>query len=245
MSQNQIFQNSLNTVKKQIRSFIDKAQENMTEEISKLIAYTFRDVARNRLIRSNNAISQQQSVIERVSKSIMVRKYKSGYKIVLSSQTDPEGLLMFLEFGTGLVGKAKPHSWAKSIGWKYAINENEKSKQNPDLPHYVTRSNGKRGWFWRPQGDITKYIDKDDMVENYKRTYNAYRLKPEHPKYGSTTKFWETHRLTGNPRLVFSSGIKPLRFLYRTRLDIVKAINRANGDINKLKQELQILRSAI
>lgn len=235
MSQNQIFQNSLNTVKKQIRSFIDKAQKDMTEEISKLIAYTFRDVARNRLIRSNNAISQQQSVIERVSKSIMVRKYKSGYKIVLSSQTDPEGLLMFLEFGTGLVGKDNKHSWAGKIGWQYAINEE----------NYRTRSNGKRGWFWRPQGDNTKYIDKDDMVENYKRTYNAYKLKPEHPIFGRTTKFWETHRLTGNSRVVFSSGIKPLRFLYRTRLDIVKAINRANGDINKLKQELDILRSAI
>ena len=235
MAQNQIFQNSLNTVKKQIRSFIDKAQKDMTEEISKLVAYTFRDVARRRLIKTNNAISQQQAVIKNVAQSIMVRKYKSGYKIVLSRQTDPEGLLMFLEFGTGLVGKENPHSWAGGIGWQYAINEE----------NYKTRSNGKEGWFWRPQGDNTKYIDKDDMVENYKRTYNAYRLKPEHPRYGRTTKFWETHRFTGNPRVVFSSGIKPLRFLYRTRLDIIKAINRANGDIEKLKQELEILRSAI
>lgn len=244
MAQNQIFQNSLNNVKKQLRSFIDKAQKDMTEEISKLVAYTFRDVARKRLIKTNNAISQQQAVIKNVAQSIMVRKYKSGYKVVLSRQTDPEGLLMFLEFGTGLVGKANPHSWAGSIGWKYAINENEKSKQNPLLPHYVTRSNGKKGWFWRPQGDNTRYIDKDDIVENYKRKYNAYRIKPEHPIFGRTTKFWETHRLVGNPRLVFSSGIKPLRFLYRTRLDIIKAINRANGDIEKLKQELEILRSA-
>ena len=235
MSQNQIFQNSLNNVKQQLRSFIDKAQKDMTEEISKLIAYTFRDVARRRLIKTNNAISQQQAVIKNVAQSIMVRKYKSGYKVVLSRQTDPEGLLMFLEFGTGLVGKNNQHSWAGNIGWQYAINEDK----------YKTRSNGKEGWFWRPQGDNTRYIDKDDMVENYKRTYNAYKLKPEHPIFGRTTKFWETHRLTGNPRVVFSSGIKPLRFLYRTRLDIVKAINRANGDINKLKQELQILRSAI
>ena len=245
MAQNQIFQNSLNNVKKQLRSFIDKAQKDMTEEISKLVAYTFRDVARRRLIKTNNAISQQQAVIKNVAQSIMVRKYKSGYKVVLSRQTDPEGLLMFLEFGTGLVGKANPHSWAGSIGWKYAINENENSKQNPKLPHYVTRSNGKRGWFWRPQGDNTRYIDKDDMVENYKRSYDAYKLKPEHPIFGKTTPLWKTYRITGNPRVVFSSGIKPLRFLYRTRLDIVKAINRANGDIEKIKQELEILRSAI
>ena len=235
MAKNQTFKSAFNDLRKEIKEFVRESVEQ-AKELEELIAKTFRDRARQRLIATNNAIPSQQSYISKLANNIQARKYANGWQVVVLK--DSEGLLMFLEYGTGLIGKNEPHPEAGEIGWVYAIN-----KDNKEI---YREFDGRKGWFWRPQGDKNRYIDKDDYVYKYQRSFKKEGIKPTDyrvdPERGGG--LWQTDRNVGDARVVFSEGIKPLRYLYLTMREIELAIDTANGDIDLLYKLLNMIRSA-
>jgi hypothetical protein len=227
------FDRQLKEVRKELKEFIQE-QVSLGEELQYKIAITFRDRARERLIKGNNAIPSQQAFISKLANYIYVRKQAGGYAVVV--QMDKEGLLMFLEYGTGLAGKNNPHPEAGEIGWVYAINE-----RNENI--YKETERGK-GWFWRPQGDKNRYIDENDYVYEYQRSFAKEGTKPtdyrvDPPRGGG---LWQTDRNVGDARVVFSQGIKPIRYFYLTKLEIEREIFYADGDIVMLNDSLDKLR---
>lgn len=235
--QNKAFLSSVKKTKKELTTVVAKAVSENCDNIGELIAKTFVTRAKQRLLRDNNGTNQ--TLIKRASQGIFARRYNGKWRVVVSRQFDEEGILIFLEYGTGLVGKANKHPEAGKVGWDYAINEDD----------YKRRSNGKTGWFFRPQG-LDRYIDKDDIAEIYKRSFKAEGNKPfsieYYDRYGNGGGgLWKTNRIAGSTaKVVFSSGIKPVRYLYNTKLEIVRLINSCNGDQEKLVQKLNELRSA-
>lgn len=84
-----------------------------------------------------------------------------------------EGIMEFLEFGTGLLGKSAPHNRAIYRGWDYAIHESE-------YKHHA----GKTGFIFILKDGY--YLAKDD------------------------------EQLTDEKPVIFSQGIKPMRYWYDT-----------------------------
>ena len=183
---------------KEIRKQIDSA-----EHINELIAETFVTRARARLSLNNNA--KNQAVISKLLGNIYSRKTKNGVQIVI--RQDPEGLMTYLEYGTGLLGEAYAHPEASEFGWNYRQND---YYENPAYKSV----NGRRGWFFRTFSPNI-YIDNND-----------------------------SDRREGGS-LVFSQGIKPVRYIYDTRIEIEDLIVKADGDFVYLEQLLKRLKPVI
>ena len=152
---------------------------------------------------------------------------------------DKDGLVMFLEYGTGLKGKREPHPESVDskfdgfkVGWKYAVNLNNyktvtlrDDKNKPTQvtqPCYITR-NGKRGFVFKKRD--ASYIDKEDVL--FKNEYTSqYRwVKGYTDKNGRVVKAFT--RRNKNPRTytskttyVLSTGITPVRFIYDAKQEI-------------------------
>jgi hypothetical protein len=160
---------------------------------------------------------------------------------VMKVPMDKNKLVMFLEYGTGLEGQSNPHPDASSFGWEYAINdgkvkevnkkygyiENDKLKARKIFRNqewYVDKF-GRRGFIFRYRGK--EYLDSKDIV--FKNTYNedgpaegSYALKYIQPKKGKQKPYWRRNRViegldATKKMYAFSSGLKPLRFIYDTR----------------------------
>ena len=139
------YRQQINEMRKQIAS---------AERVGELFAKKFVERARDRLGKNNNA--KDQSIIEKLKGNIYAREGKDGWQIVI--RQDPEGLMTFLEYGTGLLGQGSSetdgHPEAIKIGWDY--------RQNDYIGNPAYRTvNNKRGWFFR-SSDPNIYIDKND-----------------------------------------------------------------------------------
>lgn len=165
------------------------------ENISKLVAEIFVSRARGRLEKYAN--TDNLGLISRLKSNIYYRPSKSGYQIII--RQDPEGLMTYLEYGTGLFMGASPHPEANKIGWTYGGNAGSSQA-------YKT-VNGRFGWFFRTE-DPDTYIDRNDSDR----------------REGGT--------------LVFTQGIKPIRYIYNTRKEIEDLITRSKGDYVWLEKEL-------
>lgn len=202
------------------------------EEISKQLAEQFVEEARNNLISNSNPAPESIGLISRIANSITYKKTsednKKGY--IVRIPMDREGLVMFLEYGTGLMGKnySKIDSdfahEANSIGWKYAIHENR----------YKTRKKtGKRGFIFTPTKGY--YIDKDDeyivepsyeeqitkvLIKGYVRvSKKTGKVTTVKPYYRSQRKM--VQKSTGK---IISSGITPVRFIYKAKNSILNSL---------------------
>lgn len=148
MAKNSTYSSIVEQYRKQIKEL--RKQVDSAEHISELIADTFVERARERLLKNNNA--KNLSVIQGLLGNIYKRKGKNEYQIVV--RQDPEGLMTFLEYGTGLLGEAYSHPEATSFGWTYRQND---YFENPAYKSV----NGRRGWFFRTYSPNV-YIDKND-----------------------------------------------------------------------------------
>lgn len=197
MAKNAMVVTGLNKLKQGIKQLRQEVAQ-MGSELPKRICDVFRDRARKRLIANTHS---QNINVQSLAMRIQSVPYKNGAYIRIYD--NEEGLMMFLEYGTGLKGEADNHQMSGEIGWGYALN-----RENPKI---YKSYNDKLGW-------IFEYDSNDHYI-------------------GSDDEVWEYDYKT----LIFTQGIKPVRYLYNTLIEIQDTIRRANGNYKTLIQMLDAL----
>lgn len=194
MAKDAIFVSGLKELRKSIKDKVSELQ-NLEDTLTEKICKTFVQRSRDRLLQKAN--TDQLGLIQSLLGNIYYRPAKSGYQIIV--RNDEEGLMMFLEYGTGLQGEAYRHPQASMVGWEYAMNVS-------DYKNFQDKS----GWFFQQRDN--NYVDREDITIE-RRTSTA----------------------------VFSQGIKPVRYIYDTWLEIQDVIRRSRGDYNLLMKMLDQL----
>ena len=180
---------------------------------------------------------------------VQITKKLKGYKVIIPNRKD--GLTMFLEYGTGLTGLRNPHEettkyldikpWATEFitGWKYAVNrdkyktvylktENSKNQRvKVTQPCYITKS-GKRGFVFKKTKN--SYIDKND-VEFHNEYTTKYSWVKGYPRNGKEVKAYiryhkDKRTYATKTTYVLSTGLKPVRFIYRAKKEIQKMMKQ-------------------
>lgn len=230
MSRDARFEASLKKLRKGLERSIDFRTQDICRKASAGIAQTFAEVSTKRLVEGATPLdSASSSKVNNIANSIT--HFQEGNRAVAFVPIDEEGLTLFLEYGTGLVGEnsnnklietSKKRSDADRVGWEYAINR-DKYKTLP--------SNGKVGWFFTKKPD--SYIDANDTVIERKdkklvlsteiiqpTIRNGVRVKG----YTRTMRRWKSKKNS-----VFTEGLKPIRFFGRTRSDIKAILTEAKS----------------
>lgn len=157
--------------RKKLSAQISRKLNKYSDKIAKKIGDKFVEVCRNDLLENNNSIFAIEET--GIPQSIHLRKLKKGYQVNIPM--DEEGLVMFLEYGTGIVGKQDPHEEAGSIGWEYNVRY-----KNGEREHLY--------WFY--DGSKTSYIDKDDIPMNKRRNgFITMGIQPVRYIYNTKQKF--------------------------------------------------------
>lgn len=257
MARNADFEKSLSLFKKNFTEAVNKKIMEFGEEKSLELAQTFVELTKRNLDNAQPA-PESQHFIQKIKDSIKIKKTKQysedkkkvGYTINIP--VDSDGLVMFLEYGTGLEGLRNPHpETSKSlaqefkIGWDYAVNRNNtktvymRNSKNQQVaiqqPCYITR-NGKRGFVFRKTAK--SYIDMADV--QFKNTYETkyswvsgydrvVKKKNGEVKTIHIKPYTRYHKnpitYTSRTTYVLSSGIKPVRFIYNAKLELRGMIN--------------------
>lgn len=250
MSRDETFEASMKKAVGRIRYLIRTKSRNLENEVSLRICECFVKRARARLLqRATPATAESEAQVLELAYSIRTRMLPDGRGYSVRIPADREGLFMFLEFGTGLVGEGQAHPEASNIGWEYGVNrENYISggwifNPNPNIPYRFT-SKGEMTYNMRglePVGEETgfAYIDQNDhypMRENKK-------VKSKKGKVYTYVR--ERNR-------VFSRGLVPTRYIYDTKQDIknfyrmLASYKGGQLTLTKLYEELDKLeRSAV
>lgn len=240
MPRDRVLTKSLNKLRDDVQSMVSARADRIMEGLSKSITDAFVNNVQKRLIsRATPKDTQSAMLVQNIADSIVVDESvwagKYEYRIVIPR--DPEGLVMFLEFGTGLVGYTQGNPDATKYGWSYAVNRNS---------YVYKKHEGRLGFIFEKTG--TNYIDRDDespnisvkqytptkqwgggftdkngrYVKRYRRARNRRRdgtLSPVIKKYQQDD--W-----------VFSEGLYPLRYFYDTKMEFKKLLS----DIGKIKR---------
>ena len=100
------------------------------------------------------------TIVEGICNSWTIVKHKNGSATISNTYRDYRGQggkAVFIEFGTGLEGKASPHPNASKVGYQYDV----KWRKNPDKS-ITYGSDGDDWWFnIRSEADID--IEKEDI----------------------------------------------------------------------------------
>ena len=218
MAKNADFQNSLNRLRKNLTATIAERATRIADVVAKTATEVFVNNARVHLDDATPKDAESASMIETVKSNIYSSKSASDKaSYIVSVESDPEGLNMFLEFGTGLVGSTGGHPEANKFGWKYAVNKDK----------YIYK-NGKAGWFFVKYNN---YLDRDD--ENpviVKRTYvSETQWVSSHTRNGKPVQRYVRRRPRGAVTKtsekqydywVFSQGLYPVRYFYKAKQEV-------------------------
>lgn len=88
-------------------------------------------------------------------------KTPTGYRITQEGEN-----VLFVEFGTGVVGENSPHDKASDYGWIYGTGE-----------HIFTTKDGKRGWFFPLDNTGTQIRFTQGQVANMQMYKTSLWLK--------------------------------------------------------------------
>ena len=258
MARNEAFERALKIFKKDFSELVNNKLVGIGNDMSFLVAEGFVNNARNNLDRATPA-PESAHLIEEIKQSISispVERKKDGEKITVGHKVnipiDNEGLVMFLEYGTGLVGDRNKHpqtdalkaySGGRVMNWKYAVNKDKyrpvkmRNKFNRqvdvNLPYYTERD-GKKGFVFIKQPN--RYIDSNDTVfmnNPYTSKYSWVRGYEVKNKDGEVIRRVRPYvRYNVKPKThyykreyVFSEGLKPTRFIYDAKLQTIQALN--------------------
>lgn len=229
MGREESFEASLKKARRQIYYLLNEKTRKFDKELSERLARIFRDRARQRLIdRASPLTEGSEQLIDNLAASIEVRQAEGGYYSV-RIPADPEGLFLFLEFGTGLEGQENIVSKEVGIG---ALKEADRVGWNY-AGHSDKYYNG--GWFFKYNKERNNYIDLGDIyplerelaspaLPERKVIVSAHsRLRG---KFEQDVKSYE-RTLKAKParykkprNTVFSKGIQPTRYIYDTIQEI-------------------------
>lgn len=252
MPKNSLFKISLKKFRRNLEAVINENLLRKTEDLRDAGTQIFVEQARENLLRDNTGTPESQAMIQQIAESIEVdtstrtlnrfgsiaSKPRQVTGSVVRIPIDKEGLVLFLEYGTGPQGKAGAIqtgflSEARKIHWAYEIHK-DNYKQLRDR---FNKSFGEKGFFFK-YGKY-KYIDQNDSILSEKvssvqwvkgytkktKTGNIVSVRP-YQKKASRIKVFQYKR-----PWVFSTGIKPVRYIYRAKKAVVPLLNkRLKGD---------------
>lgn len=223
MAKNDVFDFSSSKTQKQLDNFIRSNLKKISKSLTNNMVDAFIKRARMNLILNTNHDSNSSNLVNTVANNIVkVKKKKYTY---VKIKPDYEGLYMFLEYGTGLVGKENPHPESSKISWEYAVNES----------NYTTIIN-KNGFIFKDRKD--NYIDKDD----YRLIKRYSGVKKYTSKKTGEIKVYGPYKLN-KPIItnsILSSGLKPVRYIYETKRDMKRLIKENKGkSIKEIRKALK------
>jgi len=261
---NSDFKASLKKFRRDLEQKVNERMLRLSKDLNEDLANAF--VESSRTILKNNSSpkdSQSANMIQIISDSITYeenertlynsnqnKEFKTtGY--VVRVPIDKNGLVMFLEYGTGLEGKNNRHEEADKIGWKYATNDNTIKQiryvfsgvEKIRNIKWYTSINSKKGFVFKKKSN--SYIDSKDIIfQNEHKPYEV--ITPTKPnKNGIIAKPYIRKKPNADKQLfgdyVISSGIKPVRFIYTAKQNIIQMINESktlgelNNKLNKIK----------
>lgn len=228
MAKNDVFDYTSSKTQKQLDNFIRNNLKKISKSLTNTMVDAFiRRAKKNLVSKSTPLDSNSANLVKNVANNIVkVKKRKYTY---VKIKPDSEGLYMFLEYGTGLVGKEKPHPEASKIGWGYMTR--------PE--HYISahttidRSGGlKTGFVFK--NDKTNYLDKEDTYIIRQSGIKKYQLKKtgEIKVYGPYRYFVDNY--------ILSSGLKPVRYIYDTKMAMKRLIKENKGKcIKEIRKALK------
>lgn len=230
MSKNSQFSASMRKFRDKLRYFVTSQTEELTKEASEEVAKTLVRLARNRLVSRANPSAESKELISELKENI------TSYKNTVSIQSDPEGLMLFLEYGTGLTEKKHPE--ANKIGWNYAGNADKYKKI------------GERyGWIFERKNN--HYVSEDDWVipkeskfqTSYRERVRFYFRKDRTYVKSYTRTRPHGPKLKSDKNLVFSSGLKPIRYIYDSKQKIREFVDLNEGiSMKEFIEELKELK---
>lgn len=203
----EIDEDYINLINDRMANYISRRMEGIAENLENEIGNAFVKKARNTLLRMATPDpdnSSSKSKIEEIAKNINVETNDNGGKQIVV-EDDGEGLSVYLEYGTGLVGEQHKGTFTPA-SWQYAINR--------DKYKTLKLSSGEIKGFVFDYHNAS-YIDKDDILLD----------KSNKKSIG-----------------VFSQGLKPLRYIYDTRVSLNRTIRRQLNKNNGLSSLRKILK---
>ena len=259
MARNAEFEKSLKQFNANLYHRINKYMIDYGVKKSKQLCDTFVDVAKRTLDDATPA-PESKHFIEEIKSRIKIKKRfrkssRKGKKInqhlvayTINIPVDSQGLVMFLEYGTGLEGLRDQHEETKTktsfgktfkpkVNWEYAVNKDKqrvvtlRNKFNQTYqdtqPCYITR-NGKRGFVFKKKKN--SYIDIKDVEFHNVLEAKASWVKGYIDKNGRVVKPYaryhkDTRYYTGKNTYVLSSGLKPVRFIYKAKREVKRLIH--------------------
>lgn len=249
-----ISQKSINNFKKQTTMKINSLCLNYAKNVTKNLVRAYALGVKSRLIeegfkQSGDYFNGQRIVIN-LAKTI---RYDDTQAFI---PVDRHGLMLYLEYGTGLVGAENSTGYAERHGWNYAINKKKYkrvSDYNPfksvysqngyndyfgdDYIPFTTKLGHKLGFTF--QKSPVSFVTKDDVDPvpfksrkiyyykeerwRYTKSYvrgngvkvRGYRSKIKNKNAGKFKVY--DYDYTDRYGLVWSAGIKPMLFIYKTK----------------------------
>ena len=230
---------------KKLEQYINKNIKDMISGLPDEVGETFVKRAQDRLDRfadSESMDGNSASIVKSLKDNIT---YTKGSEDESSSQgyieikDDSQHLMMFLEYGTGIAGSYNEHPEARKSGWLYAVN-----------PTHYKRVKGLKyngyGWFFNKSAD--SFIGKDDITNMVISHKTFQEVKGYIRKNGSYVKPYVRQIKTKPDRIVdkavLTQGIKPVRFIYDTKKEILNFLKDNKGKtLGAFKRNLSKLRN--
>lgn len=226
--------------RRQLEAVVNERANRIANQLTAEVVEVFANRAKKRLEQaSTDFVPETASIINSLKENITVEKQdlstinkttgKKKEKIYASVKVkrDPQNLLMFLEYGTGIEGSYNEHPEAGSVGWKYVIhpeNYRHAEKLIPNLKY------NQMGWFFtkRPMSVI-----KRDDHQNIVVTHKKFQEVRPYIRNGKPVKSYirkikaKPDRIISNS--VFTQGIKPVRFIYDTKQELKNLFKATKG----------------
>lgn len=205
----EIDEDYINIINDRMANYISRRMEGIAENLENEIGNAFVKKARNTLLdRATPFDSFSEFKIKEIAENINVETDDNGEKQIIV-EDDGEGLSVYLEYGTGLVGEQHKGTFTPA-SWQYAINR--------DKYKTIKLSSGEIKGFVFDYYKAT-YIDKNDiLLHNYNKKNELRSIA------------------------VFSQGLKPLRYIYDTRVSLNRTIRRQlnkNNGLSSLRKRLK------
>lgn len=203
-----------------VKVFVKRAKKRL---INSAKNFTY-DTAQNVTRLVDNITYEEQPYFE-IGKT--TGKPKEVTRAYVRVRRDPQDLLMYLEYGTGLVGEAHRHPEASKIGWQYGVNREK----------YVSLPKTKTGKGWIFTRKPTSTVLKDDVpIHRYWTEriifVNQVITIKKGKNAGKTYKRVQPyHRKTKTSHSVFSEGMKPVRYIYDTKQELNGLFRAGKGSL--------------
>lgn len=241
MAKNFGFEASMRKFRDSLRNIAKREIEFAGKSIQKNVCEAIQRLAQDRLLEYNEASAESENLITDIAFENIYIDEPTGEVRVTS---DAEGLVLFLEYGTGLTGRENNTSDgladANRVGWNYALHANR----------YKKLRNGRQGWFFENKNE--HYVDKNDWIppeestvkSTYRQRVRFYiRQRNGRTEYVKSYARKRPHgpKIRSTKNLVFSSGIKPIRYMYEAKKKVKEFIALERGSSLTYKQFIENL----